>query len=69
MKFVIVLASGSTTLESIKRSVPGNNNFADASVEATKALFGASGADNVTAYREYDTSTIASEHFFYAEKE
>jgi hypothetical protein len=69
MKFVIVLSKGDNATESIKREVFGQNNFADAAVEATKALMHSTAADNVTAYREYDNSTIAADHFFYAEKE
>lgn len=69
MKFVIVLSKGDNATESIKREVVGQNNFADAAVEATKALMHSTTADNVTAYREYDSNTVASDHFFYAEKE
>ena len=69
MKFIVVLAAGSDTIESIDREVNGNNNFADASAEAVRCLFVNGKADNVTAYRRYDDSTIASDHFFYGEKE
>jgi hypothetical protein len=69
MKFVVVLSAGDNPIESLDREVPGQNNFADAAVEATRCLFGLSKADNVTAYRRYDNSTIAADHFFYAEKE
>ena len=68
MKFIVVLAAGSDTVESIDREVTGLNNFAAASAEAVRCLFVNNKADNVTAYRRYDNSTIASEHFFYGEK-
>ena len=69
MKFVVVLASGSDTIESIDREVFGLNNFSEASTVAVRDLFANKSANNVTAYRRYDDSTIASDHFFYGEKE
>jgi len=69
MKFIVVLAAGSDNIESVDREVYGDNNFSDASIEATRCLFINGRADNVTAYRRYDDSTIASDHFFYAEME
>ena len=72
MKFVIVLSLGDKAVESIKSEVAGNNNFPDAAVEVTKALFHSTSADNATGYRlygMYGSDAVAEDHFFYAEKE
>jgi hypothetical protein len=69
MRFLIKLYAGSSELESITRYVSGDNNFADAAAEAAKALFGASAADNVAAFRLHADDSPAQKYFFYAEKE
>lgn len=69
MKFVIVLSRGGNPVECINGEVPGNNAFADAAVEVTKALFHSTSADNATGYRLYGSDAVAEDHFFYAEKE
>jgi hypothetical protein len=69
MKFVIVLSRGDNPVECINGEVPGNNDFAEAAIECTRVLFSSTSADNVTGYREFESGTVAEDHFFYAEKE
>ena len=69
MKFIIVLSRGDNPVECINGEVPGNNDFAEAAIECTRALFSSTNADNVTGYRLYGSDSVAEDHFFYAEKE
>ncbi len=69
MRYHIVLAKGTNTLSRLAATTTTDNNFAEAAVTATVALWGNSAADNVSVYRELDNGTVADEYFFYAEKD